>query len=75
MPPLTYILLLYSVALADEGLVAYMVRGKGLSRGVEELVMHLYVICDDKASVTVSNSVTYGKVLREAVAFFKVGGG
>ena len=47
-----------------------------MSSEVEELVTHFITTCDDESSVAAAKSVTYGKELRAAVAFFlRLGGG
>ena len=55
----------------DEGFAAYALRGEGSSSEAEELVMHFFVTCDDEASVTAANSMTYEEELSAAVEFFE----
>ena len=55
----------------DEGFAAYALIGEGSSSEAEELVMHFFVTCDDEASVTAANSMTYEEELSAAVEFFE----
>ena len=65
-----YLLLLFSVALADEGFSVYAVRGKGLLIKVQVIVTHFVVTCNDEASVDAAKSVTYREACYAAVTFF-----
>ena len=49
----------------------YGVRGEGYMREVEELVMHLIMTYGYNHPVAEAKSVTYRKLLREAIAFLK----
>ena len=51
----------------DEWFPADAVIGEGLSREVEELLMHFIVIFNDESSMDADKSVNYRYVLRSAV--------
>ena len=55
----------------DEGFAAYIVIGEGLLSEVEELVTHLIVMYNEKASVAAVKSVTYGEGMISAITFLK----
>ena len=59
-PPLTYIILLSAASLVDEGFSTYVFRGGVLSREVEDIVTHFFVMCNEDSYVAADKSMVYG---------------
>ena len=59
----------------DKGFDEYKVRGEVSLRNVEDIFMHLVMMCNGKFYTTTDNFVTYGEGLRSAIKFvLKLGG-
>ena len=68
-PSLTHLLLIYAEYEVDYEFAAYSVRVEYLYCEVDDLVMYLIVMCNEKTSVGAAQRVTHQKYLHATVAF------